>query len=29
MGWADLRNRIGFDDYYQESERYTSSRRDG
>ncbi|HAI32744.1 MAG TPA: carboxyvinyl-carboxyphosphonate phosphorylmutase, partial [Thalassospira sp.] len=29
MGWADLRQRIGFDDYYEVSERYASSRRDG
>tara|TARA_R110002049_G_scaffold210604_1_gene381471 strand:- start:2451 stop:3341 length:891 start_codon:yes stop_codon:yes gene_type:complete len=29
MDWADLRKRIGFDAYYQDSERYASSRRDG
>lgn len=29
MDWADLRKRIGFDAYYEESERYASSRREG
>jgi 2-methylisocitrate lyase-like PEP mutase family enzyme len=29
MDWAELRERIGFDAYYVESERYASSRRDG
>ncbi|WP_339863280.1 hypothetical protein [Thalassospira alkalitolerans] len=29
MDWAQLRDRIGFDAYYEESERYASSRRDG
>ena len=29
MSWADLRQRIGFDEYYNVSERYASSRRDG
>lgn len=29
MDWAELRERIGFDQYYKESEHYASSRRDG
>lgn len=29
MDWAELRERIGFDAYYVESERYASSRREG
>ncbi|MEQ9565884.1 MAG: hypothetical protein RLN85_08745, partial [Pseudomonadales bacterium] len=29
MTWPDLRKRIGFDEYYDVSERYASSRRDG
>ena len=29
MDWGQLRNRIGFDAYYEESERYATSKRDG
>jgi hypothetical protein len=28
MKWPELRQRIGFDAYYEQSERYASSRRD-
>jgi hypothetical protein len=28
MDFVELRRRIGFDDYYEESEKYVSARRD-